>query len=349
MRLVPVTRSSTHADNEDRADTLFEDPRVAKLYDPLDPDRRDLAVYVAVVHELGARGVVDIGCGTGMFACLLADADIEVIGVDPATALLDVARHKTGAERVRWIHGIATDLPPLQVDMVTMTGNVAQVFLDDDEWVATLAAAHRALRPGGCLVFETRRPERKAWQEWNPRDSYQCVEIPGVGRVDTWDEVTEVDRPLVSFQSTIRFHAEGSTITSSSTLRFRDQEENTALLEVAGFLVREVRDAPDRPGQEYVFLAQTEESIPGVSHAKALAAVWLSVATGAAMPRKCSTAIRPVADALSHTEPPPATKDAWPTLSLRFVTTERDRHAQGTTATATTSLASRIALWLVHL
>jgi SAM-dependent methyltransferase len=231
---------------------------VARVYDPLDPDRRDLAVYVAIAHELGARGVVDIGCGTGMFAGLLADAGIEVIGVDPAAAMLDVARHQPGAERVRWIHGTATDLPPLQVDMVTMTGNVAQVFLDDGEWAATLAAAHRALRPDGFLVFETRRPQRKAWQDWNPPESYQSVEIAGVGRVDTWDEVTVVDLPLVSFQSTIRFHAEGSTITSSSTLRFRDLEEIAASLDVAGFVVREVREAPDRPGQEYVFLAQTE-------------------------------------------------------------------------------------------
>jgi hypothetical protein len=27
---------------------------------------------------------------------------------------------------VRWVHGYATDLAPLQVDLVTMTANVAQ-------------------------------------------------------------------------------------------------------------------------------------------------------------------------------------------------------------------------------
>src|ERR1700728_4134852 len=205
MRLVPVTRSSTHADNEDRADTLFEDPRVAKLYDPLDPDRRDLAVYVAVVHELGARGVVDIGCGTGMFACLLADADIEVIGVDPATAMLDVARHKPGAERVRWIHGIATDLPPLQVDLVTMTGNVAQVFLSDDEWAATLRATTHALRPGGRLVFELRDRAREGWQEWNREHSHRRLVIPGAGPVETWVELTAVSLPYVTFRMTFVF------------------------------------------------------------------------------------------------------------------------------------------------
>ena len=53
-------------------DAIFEDPRLAAVYDPLDPDRSDLDVYVAIAQELGARSVLDVGCGTGTFACLLA-------------------------------------------------------------------------------------------------------------------------------------------------------------------------------------------------------------------------------------------------------------------------------------
>jgi len=129
-------------------DRLFDEPRLAAVYDPLDPDRSDLEVYDALVDELGARSVVDVGCGTGTFACLLAGRGLEVTGVDPAAAMLAVARRKAHAERVRWVHGEAADLPPLAVDLATMTGNVAQVFVDDQAWADTLAAAGRALRPG---------------------------------------------------------------------------------------------------------------------------------------------------------------------------------------------------------
>ena len=66
------------------ADALFEEPRLARVYDPLDPDRDDLAVYAAIAEEFGARSVLDIGCGTGTFACLLAGRSVNVIGVDPA-------------------------------------------------------------------------------------------------------------------------------------------------------------------------------------------------------------------------------------------------------------------------
>jgi ubiquinone/menaquinone biosynthesis C-methylase UbiE len=93
------------------ADALFEDPRLAEVYDPLDPDRSDLDAYAAMAGESGAESVLDVGCGTGTLACLLARRGLEVIAVDPAAASVDVARRKPGAGRVRWLHGEATALP----------------------------------------------------------------------------------------------------------------------------------------------------------------------------------------------------------------------------------------------
>lgn len=136
-----------------------------------------------MVAGLGARSVLDVGCGTGTFACLLAARGLEVVGVDPAQASLDVARAKPGAAAVTWWLGDATTLPPLQVDVATMTGNVAQVFVTDDEWVAALASVHRAVRPGGWLVLESRDPDARAWRDWTPERSSAQADVPGVGRV----------------------------------------------------------------------------------------------------------------------------------------------------------------------
>jgi SAM-dependent methyltransferase len=238
------------------ADALFEDPRLAGVLDPLDPDRGDLDVYAAIAEEFGARTVLDIGCGTGTLACLLAGRGFQVIGIDPAAASLDVARAKPGAGRVRWILGRAADLPPLQVDLVTMTGNVAQVFLTDEEWDAVLRSAHAALRPGGRLVFETRDPAAQAWLEWNRAGSLSRADIPGVGVVQTWAEVSAVRGDLVSFRSAFVFDADGVSMTSDSTLRFRGREEVRDSLLSAGFVMDDLRGAPDRPGRELVFVAQ---------------------------------------------------------------------------------------------
>ncbi len=236
-------------------DRAFDVRRLAELYDPLDPDRADLEVYADIVDEFEADSVLDVGCGTGTFACSLALRGLEVVGVDPAAASLDVARCKPGADDVRWICGDATALPPLRVDLATMTGNVAQVFLTDDDWLGSLSGIRAALKPGGRLVFETRDPARKAWLGWSPDQTRRTTEIPPVGRVETWCEVTEVREPLVSFRWWYRFESEGIVLASDSTLRFRERDEVAHTLRQAGFRVDDVRDAPDRPGLELVFVA----------------------------------------------------------------------------------------------
>lgn len=236
-------------------DAIFDDPSLAALYDPLDPDRSDLDAYAAIVDELGARRVLDVGCGTGTFACLLARRGIDVVGVDPAGASLDVARTKPGADRVRWLHGDATTLPPLQVDLATMTANVAQVFLTDDAWTSTLRGVHATLAPGGHLVLETRVPARRAWEGWVREATFARVDVPDVGPVESWTDLTDVSLPFVSFHDTTVL-PDGTTLHSDSTLRFRERDEVETSLVSCGFEVADVRDAPDRPGREWVFVAR---------------------------------------------------------------------------------------------
>jgi SAM-dependent methyltransferase len=237
-------------------DPIFEHPRLVVIYDALDPDRSDLDVYAAIASELGARHVVDLGCGTGTFVRQLADCGLAVTGVDPAAGSLAVAQAKPGAQRVTWIHGEASTVPPMAADLATMTGNVAQAIIDPTEWDATLRGVHRALRPGGHLVFETRDPHDRAWREWNRAASYRITDIEGLGAVESWVELTAVRGPLVSFKWTWVFAADGAVLTSDSTLRFRQRDEVEAALLAHGYVVDDVRDAPDRPRRELVFLAR---------------------------------------------------------------------------------------------
>ena len=61
---------------------------------------------------------------------------------------------------------------------------------------------------------------------------------------------------LVTFRSMTAFSRDEVVIESVSTLRFRDRPEIEAALVDNGFELAEVRDAPDRPGLEFVFLAR---------------------------------------------------------------------------------------------
>jgi SAM-dependent methyltransferase len=237
-------------------DAIFAHPRLALIYDAFDGDRDDLTAYLSIADELGADRVLDVGCGTGCLAVLLADSGRTVVGVDPARASLDVAKSKDAAGRITWVHGNAAAAPSFGADLAVMTGNVAQVFLTDQDWAQALQGITAALRPGGYLAFETRRPDRRAWEEWAADTGQVSLDIPGTGSVERRREVTSVSLPFVSFRDTYRFRTDGTVVTSDSTLRFRSRDEVESSLVTSGYRVLDVREAPDRPGREFVFLAQ---------------------------------------------------------------------------------------------
>ncbi len=236
----------------------FEHPRLAAAYDALDPDRSDLAPYLAYARQLQARHVVDLGCGTGTLALLLVERGLTVTGVDPATASLGVARAKPGAHAVRWIRGDASTLIEARLhgcDLVTMTANVAMFLQQDAEFTAALRSIATVLRPGGHLMFETRNPAARAWERWTREQTWHEAELPGQARVESWVEVTAVRWPFVDICNWFVF-SDGTTLTSNATLRYRDSENLRVGLDAAGFDTAEIRDAPDRPGREWILLVR---------------------------------------------------------------------------------------------
>jgi SAM-dependent methyltransferase len=238
-------------------DAIFAHHRLAPIYDAFGGDRDDLTAYLNIADELGAGRVLDIGCGTGCLAILLADGGRTIVGVDPAEASLEVAKSKDRTGRITWVQGDATTLPALAADLALMTGNVAQVFLTDDAWTQALQGIHAALRSHGYFAFETRRPERRPWEEWIADTPQVTLDVPGIGLVERGPfEVTEVRLPFVSFRYTYRFLSDGVVVTSDSTLRFRSRDEVESSLLAVGYRVLEVLDAPDRPGREFVFIAE---------------------------------------------------------------------------------------------
>lgn len=235
-------------------DRLFADPRLAPQYDRDQGERDDLEPYRREAVEHAASLVVDIGCGTGELALRLAAEGIAVLAIDPAAAMLDVARRKPGAERVTWLEGDAGVLADRRVnaDLAVLTGNTAQAIVTDDDWHATLRSISAALRPGGRLMLETRDPAAQAWESWEhpPTPTVLASGQPAtVGRT-----VDEVSLPLVTF--TDRTFVDGCTLTSTSTLRFRTEPEVIADLQRHGLHTEAVGGAPDRPGQELVFRAR---------------------------------------------------------------------------------------------
>lgn len=77
-------------------DAHYVEPRLVALYDRANPRGIDTDFYLTLGAERAARRIIDLGCGTGTLTCELALSGHEVIGVDPAPAMLAVARKTRG-------------------------------------------------------------------------------------------------------------------------------------------------------------------------------------------------------------------------------------------------------------
>jgi SAM-dependent methyltransferase len=222
-----------------KVDQHYLDPRLAALYDIENTRGADTDFYLRLAADLGARKILDLGCGTGLLTRELAVDGRQVVGVDPAPAMLAVARQQPGAERVQWVEGDASVLETPAADLVVMTGNVAQVFLEDAEWVATLRAIHAALRPGGHLAFESRNPDARAWEGWNREATYERIDSPN-GAMACWLELVSVENGRVRIEGHNVFTATGEIVVASSELRFRSLAALKDSLTNGGFSVEHV-------------------------------------------------------------------------------------------------------------
>lgn len=81
----------------------FSDPRLVALYDTLNPFVTDTDFYLRLAAELQVASILDVGCGMGLLARELAERGYRVIGVDLSSAMFNVARHRLGSEKVRWV------------------------------------------------------------------------------------------------------------------------------------------------------------------------------------------------------------------------------------------------------
>ncbi|GAA1243885.1 class I SAM-dependent methyltransferase [Kitasatospora nipponensis] len=222
---------------------MFSDAEAAELYDllnPWDPARfPGDAFYADLLTE--ADSVLDVGCGTGAMLHLARRRGHtgRLMGIDPDRAALDRARHRAGVgdAGIEWVEGTAADCPPrADFELAVMTGHAFQFLVGDEELRASLAAVAAALRVGGRFAFETRHPQARAWEEWNPADAADLTG-PGGRELRVWHEVESVTGGVVTFTGTTAT-PDGTVLrVDRARLRFLEEAALDALLHDAGFTI----------------------------------------------------------------------------------------------------------------
>ena len=158
--------------------------RIASVYDPLNSVMtagmhhrwRDRSADLAAIGP-GSRAL-DVATGTGDLAIALRARGADVIGVDFAEKMLEIARRKEPAIEFRTGNALALDFPDDSFDATTV-GFGARNFDDLDRGLREMA---RVVRPGGrVIVLEITTPQRPPLS-WFFRMWFDHL-VPLMGRV----------------------------------------------------------------------------------------------------------------------------------------------------------------------
>ncbi len=215
-------------------DASYADPVLVALYDGLNgwSDGRDF--YLSLPRRAHER-ILDAGCGTGMLTVAFSKKGHDVVGIDPAQAMLDVAMRREGEHDVDWRCSTLQDFRSKDdFDLIYMTGHAFQCLLDDHDILAAFQCVARLLRQGGRFVFETRNPAVRPWLRWEPEPSRQIGTTPDGQPFEMFHKVLQENGRLVTFETTYRIGNEGPLLLSKSTLRFCGVQETVRLAQQSG-------------------------------------------------------------------------------------------------------------------
>jgi SAM-dependent methyltransferase len=111
-------------------------------------------------HPVAGRTMVDLACGTGTLALMLAERGWQVLGIDRSVAMLDEAERKAAAHDdeeldLQFQQGDMRDFGIAQpVDLVTCCYDTLNYLTDAADLRRCFGSVARALLPGGLFCFD---------------------------------------------------------------------------------------------------------------------------------------------------------------------------------------------------
>lgn len=168
-------------EHADRVIRLFDE--LAPVYDEILPFFAGFAdLHVAWLDPAPSARALDLGAGSGALTGALLARGCQVTAVDAAPAMVAKLARLHPAAAARTMDVARLDFPDESFDLVT--AGFVMHLLDDP--AATMAEAHRVLRPGGVFSFSTPHGVEKA-PEWDfypaLRDEFQRFIPEGRGRL----------------------------------------------------------------------------------------------------------------------------------------------------------------------
>jgi SAM-dependent methyltransferase len=124
--------------------------------------RRSAPGILEILRENGIPDglVVDLGCGSGLWARELLRAGYRVLGIDISEAMVEIAREKAPGAKFRVGSLFGTEIP--SCDAVTAVSEVLNYLFDSENEGRGLervfGRVYESVRPGGVFVFDVLGP-----------------------------------------------------------------------------------------------------------------------------------------------------------------------------------------------
>ena len=163
---------------------------IAAFYDPWSRSvTEDVSFYVDEALASGGP-VVELAVGTGRIAVPVAQAGIDVIGVDSSPAMLAVAQRAAEdagvASRLDLRLGDLREPPVAERVPLSICPFRSLLHMEtEDEKLRALRAARELLEPSGRFVFDVFSPSREDIEE---TDGRWLEREPGIFERADWDE-----------------------------------------------------------------------------------------------------------------------------------------------------------------
>ena len=121
--------------------------------------------YKQILQKEGLqpRTAVDLACGTGSVALLLAQEGLKVTAVDMSEEMLCVAAQKAQEQslQIQFACQRLQDLRlPRGVDLAVCALDSLDYILDPQDCQMAIKRIYKALNPGGCFIFDVNTPEK---------------------------------------------------------------------------------------------------------------------------------------------------------------------------------------------
>jgi SAM-dependent methyltransferase len=183
--------------------------------------------------------VVDLGCGSGLFAAELVRAGYEVLGVDYSAAMLKIARQRVPEARFRRASFLEVALPSCAV--ITALGEVLSYLFDPVNGRAALeqlfARVYQALPPGGLFIFDVVGPGRAGGPGKRHRNAHGEDWATLVEAEEDLDAMT-LTRHITSFRRVGKYYRRSEEV---HRLQLYRSTELVAILRDLGFRARRLR------------------------------------------------------------------------------------------------------------